>query len=52
LSARAGRIVEYVARGLDVFAYLNNDAQGHAVRNALALKRYTARRLPHALRRG
>jgi len=34
------RINRQLARGIDVFAYFNNDAQGYAVRNATDLKRY------------
>ena len=40
LAARAAEIREYLADGLDVFAYFNNDAQGYAVQNATDLKRY------------
>ncbi len=32
------RIGEWADRGLDVFAYFNNDGAGHAVRNALTLR--------------
>jgi uncharacterized protein YecE (DUF72 family) len=42
LSATAGRIRDYLARGLDVYAYFNNDQAGYAVRNALDLRRYVA----------
>ena len=31
---------QQLASGKDVFAYFNNDAQGHAVKNAVALRRY------------
>ena len=31
---------QYLAEGLDVFAYFNNDAHGHAVQNAADLRRY------------
>ena len=34
----AGRVREWQAAGRDVFVYFNNDGEGHAVRNALALK--------------
>jgi len=34
----AHRIVEWAARGLDVFAYFNNDGGGNAARNAARLK--------------
>lgn len=40
LTAEATRIKDYLARGLDVYAYFNNDAEGYAVRNALDLRRY------------
>jgi uncharacterized protein YecE (DUF72 family) len=40
LSAAAGRIRAHLADGRDVYAYFNNDAHGHAVRNALDLRRY------------
>lgn len=42
LSAEARRIRGYLQDGRSVFAYFNNDAEGHAVRNALALRRYLA----------
>ena len=38
----AARIRAWVAEGLEVYAYFNNDAFGHAVRNALTLKRFLA----------
>jgi uncharacterized protein YecE (DUF72 family) len=34
----AGRIREWERSGRDVFAYFNNDGEGHAVRNALTLR--------------
>jgi len=40
LTAAAQRIKANLADGADVFAYFNNDAQGFAVDNARALKRY------------
>lgn len=40
LTARAKDIAEHLEAGRDVFAYFNNDAEGHAVRNALELTRY------------
>lgn len=40
LAARAFEIQEYLSKGLDVFAYFNNDAEGYAVRNAADLRRY------------
>jgi uncharacterized protein YecE (DUF72 family) len=40
LKATAERICDYVADGLDVYVYFNNDAQGYAPKNALELKRY------------
>lgn len=40
LSAYAKRIEGYISRGMDVFAYFNNDLEGHAVFNAADLRRY------------
>lgn len=40
LAAQARRIRAYLADGIDVYAYFNNDAEGFAVRNALDLRRY------------
>jgi uncharacterized protein YecE (DUF72 family) len=40
LLAQAGRIKQYLADGMDVFAYFNNDAHGYAAHNAADLKRY------------
>lgn len=40
LTAEAQRIKEDLQAGRDVYAYFNNDQEGHAVRNAQALKRY------------
>jgi uncharacterized protein YecE (DUF72 family) len=40
LTGQARRIRGWLGRGLDVFAYFNNDAGGHAVTNARDLKRY------------
>jgi uncharacterized protein YecE (DUF72 family) len=40
LSAAARRIKRHLADGLDVFAYFNNDAGGHAIHNARDLRRY------------
>ena len=44
LRAAARRIREHVAQGRDVYAYFNNDAHGHAVKNALRLKEIVAAR--------
>jgi len=33
-------IKQQLASGKDVFAYFNNDAQGHAVKNAVELRRH------------
>ena len=38
LGEEAERIKEYLSRGLDVFAYFNNDVHGHALRNAMDLR--------------
>jgi uncharacterized protein YecE (DUF72 family) len=43
LAAEAARIRGWLAEGLDVYAFFNNDAGGHAVRNALDLRRYCRR---------
>jgi uncharacterized protein YecE (DUF72 family) len=40
LMAQARQIEQYLAAGLDVFAYFNNDAHGYAVQNAIDLRRY------------
>lgn len=42
LTTQATKIRQYLTQGLDVFAYFNNDAEGHAVRNAADLRRYVA----------
>jgi uncharacterized protein YecE (DUF72 family) len=42
LTAEARRIRQWLQRGLDVHAYFNNDVGGHAVRDALRLRRYLA----------
>lgn len=39
LRTHARRMRGYLERGLDVYAYFNNDAKGYAVRNALDLRR-------------
>lgn len=36
----AHRIVEWLQAGIDVYAFFNNDAEGHAPRDATTLKRY------------
>ena len=52
LTAQAREIRKFLANGLDVYAYFNNDVGGHALRNALDLKRYVSqeRRRPVASR--
>jgi uncharacterized protein YecE (DUF72 family) len=40
LMAQATQIDRYLAAGLDVFAYFNNDLHGYAVQNAADLRRY------------
>ena len=40
LVAWARRIRGWLARGWDVYAYFNNDREGHAVANAATLRRY------------
>ena len=42
LAAQADHIREYLSRGLDTFAYFNNDAHGYAPANAAELKRLLA----------
>ena len=44
LAASAERIAAHLADGRDVYAYFNNDAHGHAVNNALDLRRYVKQR--------
>jgi uncharacterized protein YecE (DUF72 family) len=43
LTAAAQRIKDDLAKGLDVYAYFNNDAEGNAVFNARDLRRYVCR---------
>ena len=43
LGAHARRIRRWLAAGLDVYAYFNNDAEGYAVANAGDLRRYVDR---------
>jgi uncharacterized protein YecE (DUF72 family) len=40
LKATARQIRGYASRGMDVYVYFNNDAEGYAVRNAADLKDY------------
>lgn len=40
LTACARQVHEYKQKGMDVYIYFNNDEAGHAVNNALDLKRY------------
>jgi uncharacterized protein YecE (DUF72 family) len=42
LMAQAISIKQYLADGLDVFAYFNNDTHGSAVQNAADLRRYVS----------
>lgn len=44
LTAQAALIAAYLERGLDTYAYFNNDERAYAVANALDLKRYLASR--------
>lgn len=44
LAGRARRVCEYLSEVLDVYAFFNNDAEGHAARNALRLREYVGRR--------
>jgi uncharacterized protein YecE (DUF72 family) len=43
LSAEARRIRRSLRHGVDVYAYFNNDREGHAVNNALTLRCYLER---------
>ena len=43
LRRQAEQIRRYLAAGLGVYAYFNNDVEGHAVRNAADLKRFVER---------
>lgn len=40
LTAQAQKIQKYLQKGCDVYAYFNNDEDGHAVQNAQALRHY------------
>lgn len=40
LTAQARQIRRYLADGVDVYVYFNNDVGGHAIHNALDLRRY------------
>jgi uncharacterized protein YecE (DUF72 family) len=40
LSAWTGWIKDRLADGVDVYAYFNNDAEGHALEDARSLRRY------------
>jgi uncharacterized protein YecE (DUF72 family) len=42
LESVAGKMRNWAAAGLAVFAYFNNDWQGHAVRNAMELKKFVS----------
>ncbi len=43
LTAQAQKIQDYLQKGCDVYAYFNNDEDGHAVQNAQDLRRYLTR---------
>ncbi len=45
LAALARRLARLLHDGRDVYAYFNNDAEGHAVKNAASLREYVRRRL-------
>jgi uncharacterized protein YecE (DUF72 family) len=38
LAEEAGKLTAYIGDGMDAFVYFNNDARGHAVRNARTLR--------------
>ena len=42
LTAHARQIEQYLANGLDVFVYFNNDVHGYAVQNAADLRRHVS----------
>ena len=46
LGAWARRVVEWADAGLPAWVYFNNDVGGHALRNALTLKRIIERGVP------
>lgn len=46
LTAEARGIRQHLRRGLDVYVYFNNDANGHAVRNAETLRHMIAEQKP------
>ena len=48
LTARAREIRAHLRAGRDVYAYFNNDAEGHAVRNAETLRKYIQSRSGHS----
>ena len=50
LQAEAAWIRHQLADGKDVYAYFNNDAQGHAITNATDLKRYVGGEVSGALK--
>jgi uncharacterized protein YecE (DUF72 family) len=45
MTAEADRVRDYLADGMDVYAFFNNDQAGHAVRNAGELMRYVKERM-------
>ena len=45
LAAAADRIAEWASRGLACWVYFNNDPDAHAIRDAIRLRDYVARRL-------
>lgn len=45
LSAEADRVVELLRDGIDVYAFFNNDAEGHPVADASDLRRYVDGRI-------
>jgi uncharacterized protein YecE (DUF72 family) len=47
LTAHARRIAGYLSRGLDVYAYFNNDERAYAVRNAQDLRRFVDNAIQH-----
>jgi uncharacterized protein YecE (DUF72 family) len=45
LLACARKVARLLAEGVDVYAYFNNDLEGHAVEDALTLRRYVEKEL-------
>ncbi len=46
ISTSARRIRQHRAAGLDVYAFFNDDVEGHAIRIAMTLRQYVEDRQP------